>query len=50
MLHVDMDIAQIVIPEDTLSPHRADLLLHRPTIETCILEDAPDAVSVERGG
>lgn len=49
MLHVDMDIAQVVIPEGAFSPRRADLLLHRPTIEPCILEDAPDAVAVEVG-
>lgn len=49
MLHVDMDIAQVIIPEGALSPRRADLLLRRPAIEACVLEDAPDAVAVEVG-
>lgn len=47
MLHVDMDVAKVIIPERAITPGRVKLFLWRPAVETCVLQERPDTVSVE---
>src|SRR5512134_2808066 len=49
MLDVDVDEAEVVVPEGALAPNRPGGNRQPPAVQAFCLEDAPDAVAVEMG-